>query len=267
MTPLLHTTVVEGAEPGPTVVFLHGILGSGRNWRGFARRAVAQRPCWRALLPDLRNHGRSGARPPPHDLEACAADVLAVIEDAGGADLVVGHSFGGKVALLVGRALGIEAWALDSPLGTSSGRQLGVVRVLDAIAASPVPAPNRAAVGAHLARLGLEPRAVAWLLTSLHRGPRGLCWVYELDGVRSMLDAYGAADLWPLVDGSGPPIALVRAQRSSAWSPEEEARLAAVGRAGHAAVHALPDAGHWLHIDDPEGLWALLHTALRSAEH
>jgi pimeloyl-ACP methyl ester carboxylesterase len=40
----------------PTVLFLHGILGSGKNWSTFAKR-VAQQCALQALLLDLRCHG------------------------------------------------------------------------------------------------------------------------------------------------------------------------------------------------------------------
>jgi hypothetical protein len=40
----------------PTALFLHGILGSGKNWSSFAKR-VAQQCALQALLIDLRCHG------------------------------------------------------------------------------------------------------------------------------------------------------------------------------------------------------------------
>src|SRR5438045_3613951 len=46
------------------MLFLHGIFGTGGNWRTIARRWVALRPTWGAVLVDLRMHGRSqGLRP------------------------------------------------------------------------------------------------------------------------------------------------------------------------------------------------------------
>jgi pimeloyl-ACP methyl ester carboxylesterase len=40
----------------PTVLFLHGILGSGKNWSSFAKR-VAKQCALQAVLIDLRCHG------------------------------------------------------------------------------------------------------------------------------------------------------------------------------------------------------------------
>ncbi|RME20698.1 MAG: alpha/beta hydrolase, partial [Deltaproteobacteria bacterium] len=44
---------------------LHGILGSGNNWRAFGRRLVERAPGWKLRLVDLRNHGDTGPAPPP----------------------------------------------------------------------------------------------------------------------------------------------------------------------------------------------------------
>ena len=45
--------------PQKWLLFLHGILGSGANWRSFARKILEPRPHWGALLVDLRMHGQS----------------------------------------------------------------------------------------------------------------------------------------------------------------------------------------------------------------
>lgn len=99
--------VVELVERGlggsgrSPLVLLHGLLGSGRNWQtagaGLAELAGG-REVW-AL--DLRNHGKS----PWHEVmtyEALAADVVAWLDARGfGAVDLMGHSMGGKVAMVI----------------------------------------------------------------------------------------------------------------------------------------------------------------------
>ncbi len=109
MTHLSHEIVeAPGGAPDRQLFVLHGIYGAGRNWGTVARRLVRARPRWRCVLVDLRSHGRS---PPlrPHTLEACAEDLLRLEDRVGAADGVLGHSFGGKVAMVWAGRVGERA--------------------------------------------------------------------------------------------------------------------------------------------------------------
>lgn len=246
---------------GPRVCWvIHGILGSGRNWRSFARRLADAHPEWRFALPDLRNHGDTGPLAGPHTLSACAADLRAALPEP---EVIVGHSFGGKVALELARG-GTSAravWVLDAvPLITRGDRDSDVVRVLEALRGVPMPAADRRDVRAALIASGQPPFLVDWVLTSLRQGPEGWRWVYDLDAVGEMLADYFRTDYGDfLASHQGPPsVRLVRAGRSERWTPEVIGRL----RLGSGArVDLLPNAGHWLHVDDPDGLFALLSPA------
>ena len=72
-----HVLVAPTGASAPTqwLLVLHGILGSGVNWRTFAKRLVTARPEWGAVLVDLRMHGESQGAPPPHTLASAAVDV------------------------------------------------------------------------------------------------------------------------------------------------------------------------------------------------
>src|SRR5690349_5244065 len=92
----LRLAVAEQGE-GPPVVILHGLFGSARNWATIAKR-LAERH--RVLAVDLRNHGES-PHAPSMSYEEMADDVLELIrERAVGAPAIVGHSMGGKVAMV-----------------------------------------------------------------------------------------------------------------------------------------------------------------------
>lgn len=89
-----------GGPAGSPLVLLHGVSGHGARWRRTAERYLADR---RVLAPDLRGHGRSPYEP-PWTAERHVADVLAVLDAEGveQADLV-GHSFGGLIAVHLAR--------------------------------------------------------------------------------------------------------------------------------------------------------------------
>lgn len=82
-----------GPTEGPRVLALHGITGHGGRWRNLAANYL---PEARVIAPDLRGHGRSPALP-PWGLDAHVADVVSVLD--GTPAVVVGHSFGGAVAV------------------------------------------------------------------------------------------------------------------------------------------------------------------------
>ncbi|KAA0024033.1 alpha/beta hydrolase [Antrihabitans cavernicola] len=85
-----------GPEDGKTVLALHGITGHGKRWESLATENLADA---RVLAPDLLGHGRSSANPPWH-FESQADAVAEVLRaETGEPALVVGHSFGGAVAI------------------------------------------------------------------------------------------------------------------------------------------------------------------------
>lgn len=261
---LAHDVVTApGAAPTRTAFFLHGILGSRGNWRGFARKLVAAHPDWRLVLVDLRGHGESHGASPPHTVAACAGDLDRLADrlaDRLGARpaAVVGHSFGGKVALVYARdhGAGLRAvWSLDSPPGAGATDEgVGEVeRVIAAIRAVPMPVADRQVVVRHFERRGFGAGVAGWMTTNLRRTPEGFRWSFDLDVVEALLADYRQVDLHPFLDA--PPVSLAAhllvAGRSDRWPPAELARLEAHR---DIRVHRLPAAGHWVHIDDPDGL-------------
>jgi lipase len=83
----------EWGEPGnPRVVCLHGV----RNHGGHFGPLAARLPGYHVLAPDLLGHGHSPWEP-PWDLET---HLGAIVETVGAREsMLVGHSFGGRLAL------------------------------------------------------------------------------------------------------------------------------------------------------------------------
>jgi lipase len=90
-----------GAEPGsggPVVVALHGVRGHGGRWRRLAERHMTG---LRVVAFDLRGSGRSTWLPPWH-LEQHVADVVDTMDELSLSTVdLMGHSFGGTIALTV----------------------------------------------------------------------------------------------------------------------------------------------------------------------
>jgi pimeloyl-ACP methyl ester carboxylesterase len=91
----------RGGEGERLLVLLHGMGASAAVWNPFIKILNEQ---WRGrwIAPDFRGHGRS-VKEGPYTFEQHAKDVGALIAAEGANDtIVLGHSFGGVIAALVG---------------------------------------------------------------------------------------------------------------------------------------------------------------------
>jgi pimeloyl-ACP methyl ester carboxylesterase len=255
-----------------SVYFLHGILGSRRNWLSFARRLVQRVEGWRAVLVDLRNHGESHGASPPHDLESCALDVATLAAELGEEPrIVVGHSFGGKVSLVYAREQAsslAEVWVLDAPPGLREKRSRGdVEQVFERVGEVPLPIEGRQELIDILRAKGLSLDIAKWMTTNLRPADEGegFVWRFDLEAATEMLLDYGKHDAWDVLERppSGVRPVMVRGGRSDRWLPAEIERLDTLARAGTIEHHVIEGAGHWLHTEKPEEILALLAPALR----
>jgi esterase len=273
---LAHASIrTQGGTPARSAVLLHGILGSGQNWRSFAQRLVQAFPDWQVLLPDLRGHGDSEAGTPPHSLAACAQDLDALFHGLGlQPELLCGHSFGGKVALTYARDHGSalrSLWVLDAPpgpreRGSSDAAEQSAVDVIRALRQIELPLRSRKALVQRLGELGLSRPIALWMTTNLAPRDGGYGWRFELDVVEEMLAGFLREDLWPVLEEppAGLRVDVLRAERSASWQGRDLARVQRLAQAGTLRFHVLPESGHWVHADNPDGLFERLAASFRA---
>ena len=269
--PSIHHEFISapGADPDRWMLVLHCIYGAGRNWASVARRFVSERPEWGAVLIDLREHGRSQGFPPPHTVDACARDLMQLVADREiEASAVLGHSFGGKVALRFAELSAVEPsaphleciWVIDSTPSPRppSGSAWAMLGVLDR---HPGPFDDRETAIAAVQAEGYELGVAQWMSTNLVRNASGgLEWRLDPASMRALLDSFFVLDLWGVIEHppAGTAIHLVRGTQSSIVDAEVRNRFEAAGLAtGAAHLHAL-EGGHWLNADNPDGLAELL---------
>src|SRR5688572_3269899 len=82
---------------------LHGFLGSHRNLGALIRGWTAADPSIRPTAIDLLGHGLAEPLPPSANLETMAIDVLDRAAGLPEPVRTVGHSLGGRVALMARR--------------------------------------------------------------------------------------------------------------------------------------------------------------------
>ncbi len=261
-TPGLSTRAVTGPGAGARqwLGVLHAIYGARSNWRAVARDVVAGRQKWDALLVDLREHGESRGFSPPHTLERTAADLVA-LDPPGRMSALLGHSFGGKVALLRGRddPAVEQVWVVDSTPAASSPTG-SAWAVLEALRRLPERHPDRESGVAALEAEGLARPVALWMSANLERTGGGYRWGLDLEAMQALLEDFFRTDLWPLVEEPREGLALhfVRATDSRVLGHAEADRIRAAGlRTGRVFVHDVRG-GHWLNADNPERLVELL---------
>ncbi len=287
---ILTHAIVGDVAADRTMVFLHGILGSGANWRSFAMRLVAERPAWRAVLVDLRMHGTSQDFAPPHTLAACANDLMELEKSIGRFDVVLGHSFGGKVGLEYARSrTGLDAlWVLDSapgsqpdrkdstseresrsaaqrfeakPLGGLGGGAPHLYDVVAMLATLPERFDSREAFIDYVEKKGATRPIAMWLAMNVRLEDDGrYAMRIDVPAMRELLDDYFLRDEWPYLEDPQrtTKVHLVVGDRSPP-STTGSARLASRVEAtapDRTWVHVI-DAGHWIDVDAPDELFAL----------
>ena len=156
-----------------------------------------------------------------------------------------------------------EIWALDSFPGSlekDAQDQNEVRSILSWLRAVSFPVKKRSEVKRFLMDRGVSAMVSQWMTTNLVRSKDGFRWRFNLDGIEEMLNDYFVQDLWNVLDypNSETTTHLVRALKSDRWDEQSIERLE---RLEDGQYHTL-DAGHWLHVDNPEGLLDLFETSL-----
>ena len=232
---------------GPPMVILHGLFGSAQNWHSMAERLAES---YRVFACDLRNHGDS----PWADgmtFPEMADDLETLIEEKGLAPAtVLGHSVGGKTAMLVALkhpdlidaliVVDIAPVAYDEPF-------LDYIRAMQKIA--PAGVRRRADVDAALAAAVPDAATRLFLLQNLVEQHGRLEWRINLEAIVANMD-----DLLGFPDVS----ALEYEGRALFVSG---ARSDYIGRTYHGQIYELfpqaefaviEGAGHYPHVEQPE---------------
>jgi pimeloyl-ACP methyl ester carboxylesterase len=252
-----------GSLPDRWVLFLHGFLGAGRNWASIGRGLARARPDWGVVLVDLRLHGDSQGFAPPHTVAASATDVNSLVLRLQATEtVIVGHSFGGKVALSAARSSDTalrQVWVIDST--PSAGRtEAGAARLLALLAQLPEQFDDRSELITAVRAAGFDVHLAEWTATNLARGPDGYRWRFDLPSLDLLLEDFYREDLWSVVEPSvvGREMFFIRATRGSIMDETSAARVRRLEADGECVRLIELEGGHWLNMVNPDGLLKLL---------
>lgn len=248
------------------IVFVHGFLGSALNWGPVLSRlrALPSRAGDEFFAVDLLAHGRRGQDPVPRPLtvEAVANDLMTQLPD--GPIIGVGHSFGLRPLLKLsaqypGKLVGLVSE--DSTPALSQAGYSQLVQIFDGIA---LPQPTRETARAEIEKsFGVDTTMTRFLVSNVRELSPGVHgWRFQAEALRELLDEARDHDLWNEWRAYTGPIELITGERSGHVTRERADE--AVRNRGDRSIRltVVPDAGHWVHADQPESFVSALDRAL-----
>ncbi len=257
----LTLAYTEHGTGGAPLVLLHGLFGSARNWQAIAKRLA---PAYHVYALDLRNHGDS-----PWSQQMSYADMAAdvqrfIVDQRLDRPAVLGHSMGGKAAMVL---------ALERP---------ALVRALIVVDIAPVAYPHsflpylqamqavglasverREQADAALAQRVPDAGVRQLLLQNLRYREGRYAWRLNLGAL-----AANMPELLGFPNGVGTaiydgPTLFIHGGRSTYVRSEHRQYIERLFPI--AQLRELADAGHWLHVDQPQAFTEAVRAFLDGA--
>jgi esterase len=239
---------VSESGAGPAVAILHGLFGAARNWRSIAQRLAAH---YRVLAFDLRNHGASpwaDGMSFPEMVEDLRASLAAhAVRRAA----LIGHSMGGKVAMLAALLYPAEVDRLvvvDIAPAPNPPSLLAYVRAMRALDLGSI--ARRGEAETRLAAAIPDAAERAFLLQNLVIGDGVAKWRLNLQAIEydfSAITGFPELPAAAVYPGSALFIAGARSDYVEAKHDPIIRRLFP-----HARIRRIEGAGHWVHAEQPE---------------
>lgn len=240
--PMLNYILHGEPTDKPTLLVAHGLYGSARNWGVICKRLSDER---QVMAVDLRNHGQSPWTE-SHSYPEMAEDLAELIAAHGGQMDVIGHSMGGKTAMMLALSHPgkvhrlIVADIAPVPYTHSQIQFIDAMRSVDFDKVQ-----RRPDVEAQLAEAGVEPALQSFFTQSLDIPNKG--WRLNLDTLaRHMPDIMS----FPEITAQWPGAVLFLSGSTSDYVRRED-RDAILARFPNARFAKIPGAGHWLHAEKP----------------
>lgn len=248
---------------GPALICLHGLYGYGRNWLSLARHLQEH---YRVILPDLRNHGSS-----PHsdqwNYPAMARDLKTLVAEL---DLdsfsLLGHSMGGKLAMHYALETQDAALFLNhliivdiAPKAYAPDYHRGILKLLSDLPLEHLTSRKDAE---SWLKTGIPERAIRQFLTSnLQQGPNGWYWQFNWPVFRKHIESITG----PIESANtfkACPVLFISGARSDYILPTDRAEIKLYFPAAECVQ--IPEAGHWLHIEQPQAFLQHVRSWLES---
>ncbi len=243
---------------GPPLVVLHGLFGSGDNWRSVLRPLTER---YNVIYVDQRNHGRA-PHAPTHDYPSLAADLAELLDHQGWASAtLLGHSMGGKTVMQFALTWPERVAALivaDMGMKAYSPHHRNELAGLHAVNLSQISTRQEAdaALAEHVAELSTRQ----FFLKSLYRTEAGaFAWRFNLAGLQANYARILESVEQPGRHYAGPTLFIRGAKSKYVLDTDWPSILPYFPQA---ELVTIADAGHWVHAEQPAAFVAAVQDFL-----
>ncbi len=247
---------------GSALVILHGLYGSSDNWISVARKLEER---FTVYVPDLRNHGHS-PHTTTHTYQDMVGDLCQFFKDHHIPKAVIlGHSMGGKLAMMFAAEYPeLTSGLIVADITPKSYHRAGeslksvlqheiileMMEELNLVAVS-----SRKEIDSFLAEKLQNSTLRQFLIKNIHRNKEGYFeWKinvpvlrYALLSITSDVNSEWFDDRKPILSY---PVTFIRGLNSDYISDQDFPVIKEIYP--EARIIDIPDAGHWLHAEQPE---------------
>lgn len=248
---MLHSRIEGEGKP---LLIIHGFLGMSDNWKSLATQFAAQGFQTHAL--DLRNHGKS-FHSDDFSYEVMVEDVkqycnfhqLTTIN-------VLGHSMGGKVAMLFATTYPeLVSKLIVADIGPKyyAPHHQTILEGLNAIDFAKK--PSRSEVEEELSKYIIDFGTRQFLLKSLYwKTPEQLAFRFNLAVFNQKIETIGTA--LPFENTFSKPTLFLRGDKSDYITDADYETI--LHHFPSSRVATVKNAGHWLHAENPTDFFELV---------
>jgi len=234
---------------GKPLIILHGLFGTADNWNTLAKKYGEE---FTTYVVDLRNHGQS-----PHSNEwgygVMAEDVIELINEEKLENVfLMGHSMGGKVAMVVAGIIPEKINKLiisDIAPKYYKPHHTEILTALNGL--DLVNTKTRKEAEAYMESQIPDVGTRLFLLKNLYWNNEQLAWRFNLPIITAQIEKVGE-ELFNHIKYEGPTLFL-RGGKSNYIKDEDIDNI--LEYFPNSKLNTITEAGHWLHAEKPIEYW------------
>ena len=254
---------IIGSNHHPKLIFLHGLMGSGNNWRRITAKFEST---FQILTYDQRGHGRSFHPEAGYTSQDYSEDLYQILKELGWNKVIlVGHSMGGRNAIeFAAEHSDMVTQLVVEDIGVTPNKA-SVQKIEELLNSVPTPFGSKREAREFFQNdfVGLHPnnpqaQAISvFLYSNIIESKEGRAdWRFFKEGVLESARQGPQEKRWAQWESLKMPLLLVRGAQSTDLSEAEYLEM--LSRNPQAKGVVVENSGHWVHFDQPLEFIALI---------